>query len=303
MSQRARRILLSGASGLIGSALRRSAEEKGFEVKTLVRHHREVRGGATYWNPAEANRSVHPAALEGFEAIVHLAGANIARRWTRSNREKIVDSRVRSTEVLCDALRKVRQRPPVLLCASAVGIYGDRGGEVLTEESAPGTGFLAETCVAWEAAAKGAWELGIRVVHLRFGVVLSRHGGMLSRLLPVFQLAAGGKLGSGEQWMSWISERDLLRAMWFLIERPTLMDAFNLTAPQPVTNADFTRALAHTVHRPALFTVPRAGLRLAFGEMARETLLASQRAVPWKLETAGFRFEDADIGAALHSLF
>lgn len=296
------RILVSGASGLIGSGVEKAAHEKGFEVQILVRHHHEVRGGAIYWNPTETNQGVHPAALEGLDAVIHLSGANIARRWTRDVREKIVASRVRSTEVLCDALRKVRHRPPVLLCASAVGIYGDRGDEILTEDSATGTGFLAETCQAWEGAAKQACELGIRVVHLRLGVVLSRRGGALGKMLPVFQLGMGGRLGNGRQWMSWISLRDLLRAMWFLMESQQLSGAFNLTAPGAATNAEFTAALAHAVHRPAFFPVPAGALRLAFGEMAGQTLLASQRAVPRRLQEAGFTFEDAEIGAALGAL-
>jgi uncharacterized protein len=296
------RILVSGASGLIGSGVQQAAHERGFEVQTLVRRHREVRGGAIYWNPTDADQGVHPAALEGFEAIIHLNGANIARRWTREYRQKIVASRVRSTDVLCGALRKVRHRPPVLLCASAVGIYGNRGDELLTEDSATGKGFLAETCEAWEAAAKQASELGIRVVLLRFGVVLSRKAGALGKMLPVFQLGMGGRLGNGRQWLSWISLRDLVRAMWFLMESQQLSGAFNLTAPRPVTNAEFTERLAHAVHRPAFFPVPAGVLRLAFGEMAEQTMLASQRAVPKKLQEAGFTFEDAEIGAALGAL-
>lgn len=296
------RILLSGASGLIGSALSTAAHQKGIEVQMLVRHHEEVRGGAIYWNPSDDSRGVHPASLEGFDAIVHLNGANIARRWTRSYRERIVSSRVRSTEVLCNALTKVRHLPSVLLCASAIGIYGDRGDELLTEESAPGSGFLAETCKAWEAAAQPALNLGMRVVHLRLGVVLSRKGGALGRMLPLFRFALGGRLGTGTQWMSWISERDLVSAAWFLMERDDLSGPVNLTAPQPVTNADFTRSLAAAVQRPALLPAPESALRLAFGEMARQTMLASQRVLPKRLENAGFRFQDPDIGSAFRAL-
>ena len=302
MGHSAGRILLSGGSGLIGSALQAAAREKGFTVQTLVRQHRAVRGGAIYWNPAEAKLGVHPAALEGFDAIVHLNGASVARRWTSEYRRTIVTSRVRSTEVLCDALAKLKRRPPVLLCASAVGIYGDRGDEVLTEQSAPGSGFLAETCLAWEAAAQRANDLGIRVVHLRFGVVLGRKGGALAKMLPVFQLGLGGRLGSGRQWMSWVTVRDALRAMWFLMEHQQLAGAFNVTAPQPITNADFTRALAHAVYRPAVFPAPAGALRLVFGEMAQETMLASQRALPRRLEQAGFAFQDAEIGSALRAI-
>jgi uncharacterized protein (TIGR01777 family) len=296
------RILVSGASGLIGSALRNAAHEKGIDVHMLVRRHREVRGRAIHWNPAGTNQGVHPAALEGFDAVVHLNGATVARRWSRRYRETIFSSRVRSTEVLCEVLGKVRRPPPVLLCASAVGIYGDHGDELLSEESSAGSGFLAETCRAWEAAAQPARDLGIRVVHLRLGVVLSRKGGALGKMLPPFRLAMGGRLGGGQQWMSWISERDVVRAIWFLMEREDLSGPFNLTAPQPVTNGEFTQALARAVHRPALLPVPAAVLRLAFGEMARETMLASQRVVPKRLEEAGFQFEDAWIDAAFRAL-
>lgn len=296
------RVLLGGASGLIGSAVHRAAREKGIDVQTLVRRHRDVRAGSIYWNPAQTAQGLHAASLEGFDAVVQLSGATIARRWSREYRETIVSSRVRSTRVLCEALAKVRRPPAVLLCASAVGIYGSRGDEILTEESTPGSGFLAETCQAWEAAAQPARDLGIRVVHLRFGLVLSLAGGALAKMLPVFQLAMGGKLGSGRQWMSWISERDLVRAVFFLMERQDLARAFNLTAPHPVTNAEFSKALARAVRRPALFPAPAAALRLAFGEMADQTLLASQRALPMRLESAGFRFEDAEINAALHAL-
>jgi len=302
MGKTARRVLMSGGSGLIGSAFRRAAEKDGTGVTVLVRRHRLVRAGAVYWNPAKDEAAVHPMALEGYEALVHLNGASVARRWTEDYQKEIVASRVRSTEALCRSLRGVRQRPRVLLCASAVGIYGDRGDEVLVEENAAGRGFLAETCVAWEAAARAACELGIRVVHLRFGVVLSRKGGALGRMLPVFRWGLGGRLGSGGQWMSWISVRDAVRAMVFLMEREDLAGAFNLTAPNPVTNAEFSKALAGAVHRPAVWPAPAGLLQAVFGEMAGETLLASQRALPQRLLQAGFRFEDEEIGAGLKAL-
>jgi hypothetical protein len=191
----------------------------------------------------------------------------------------------------------------VLVCASAIGIYGDRGDEVLTEASAPGTGFLAETCVAWEKAADSARAAGIRVAHARFGVVLSRKGGALKKMLPPFRMGLGGKLGSGRQWMSWISMRDAVRALLLLMERDDMAGAFNLTAPQPVRNADFSQALGAAVHRPAWFGVPAGALRMAFGAMmANETLLASARVQPQRLEDADFRFEDEELGTALRAL-
>jgi uncharacterized protein len=297
-----RRVLMSGGSGLIGSAFRRAAEQEGYAVTMLVRRHRLVREGTVYWNPAGEDAAVHPMALEGFDALVHLCGASVAHRWTEEYQREIVASRVRSTEVLCASLNGVRRRPRVLLCASAVGVYGDRGDEALTEENAAGRGFLAETCMAWEAAAKAACDLGIRVVHLRFGLVLSRKGGALGRMLPVFRWGLGGRLGSGQQWMSWISMRDAVRAMLFLIQREELTGSFNLTAPQPVTNGMFSKELAAAVHRPALWPVPAKILRTAFGEMADEAILASQRALPQRLLDAGFRFEDEELGAALKAL-
>lgn len=297
-----RRILISGASGLIGSEVAHGAAERGFTANRLVRKRALGSKTAIYWNPRNQLDSVHLVDLEGFEAVIHLSGANVGRRWTKSYREEIARSRVRSTRVLSEMLARLREKPRVLLCASAVGIYGDRGDEVLTEESAAGSGFLAETCAAWEAATQPAREAGIRVAHLRLGVVLSRGGGALGRMLPAFRAGLGGRLGTGRQWMSWISLRDAVRAVFFLQEREELAGAFNLTAPEPVRNGELTRALAGALGRPAWLPVPAAALRLAFGAMAQETLLASQRAVPERLEQAGFRFEDAEIGAALRAV-
>jgi len=302
MGKRERRILLSGASGLIGTALQRAAQKDSFEITRLVRRHHLAGAGAIYWNPRRTRSAPHPVEIEGFDALVHLSGANVGRRWTEKYRQDIVASRVTSTEALCECLAGVRHRPPVLLCASAIGIYGDRGDEVLTEESAVGEGFLAETCKAWEKAARRAGELGIRVVHLRFGVVLSRDGGALNKMLPAFRSGLGGKLGTGRQWMSWISLRDAVRAILFLIHHDELSGSFNITAPHPVTNAVFTMELARAVRRPAILPVPASALRLVFGEMADATLLASERVLPQRLMDAGFRFEDEQIGTALTSL-
>jgi hypothetical protein len=295
-------ILVSGGSGLIGSALQRAAKAIGLPVTTLVRRHHRVQPGAIYWNPTKPQAAVHPLALEGFAAVVHLSGANVGRRWTHEYRREIVRSRVESTQALCRALSEVRRRPPVLICASAVGIYGNRGDEVLTEASTPGRGFLAETCIAWEAAASAAQAAGIRVVHVRLGVVLSRQGGALRAMLPIFHVGLGGRIGSGTQWVSWVSLQDAVRAIFFLIEHEELAGAFNLAAPHPVTNQDFTRALATVVHRPAWLPVPAAALRLVLGSMAQETLLASQRAVPCRLQEAGFDFDHPEIGTALKAL-
>jgi uncharacterized protein len=297
-----RRILVSGASGLIGSALVQSAQNAGTEVVRLARGHRAEAPGVVYWNLNKPKNAVHPVVLENFSAVVHLSGANIARRWTEEYRREIVRSRVDSTRTLCETLAQVRCRPRVLLCASAVGFYGDRGDEVLTEQSSPGSGFLAETCRAWEAATKAACEAGIRVVYLRFGVVLDRRRGALSRILKPFRMGFGGTLGSGRQWMSWISLRDAVRAILFLMDNEEMSGAFNFTSPNPVTNRIFTHALAQTVHRRAMLQVPAAALRLAFGAMADEGPLASCRAIPMRLEQSGFTFELPEIEPALTAL-
>jgi uncharacterized protein len=302
MDKQAKRILVSGASGLIGSAFLRAASSESADVVRLVRGDRASGPGVICWNPNEPKNAVHPMALEDFDAVVHLSGANVAHRWTRKYREEIVASRVGSTQALCETLAQVHRRPGVLLCASAVGFYGDRGDEVLSEQSSAGSGFLAETCRAWEAATKAAGEAGIRVVHLRFGVVLDRHRGAFMKMLTAFRMGLGGTLGSGRQWMSWISLPDALRAMLFLMDNEELSGPFNFTSPNPVTNRAFTRALAQTVRRPALLPVPAAALRLAFGAMADEMLLASCRAVPKRLQQAGFRFEDPEIEPALAAL-
>ncbi len=302
MGAKKKRILLSGASGLIGSALERAAREAGMDVTKLVRRHHLVGPGAVYWNPEKAGAAVHPMMLEGLDAVIHLSGASVGRRWTEDWRKEIVASRVGTTRSLCEALARVHLRPQVLLVASAVGIYGSRGDETLTEASAAGGGFLAETCKAWENATGRASELGVRVAHLRFGVVLDRRGGTLGKMLPVFRLGLGGKLGSGRQWMSWASLRDAVRAVLFLMERDDLAGAFNVTAPNPVTNAEFTKVLGAALDRPAVLTVPAGVLRALLGEMADETLLASQRALPRRLMDAGFTFDDAEIGMALRAL-
>lgn len=303
MSEKKKRILISGASGLIGSAMRGALQERGMDVTALVRRHRDVVGGTVYWNPSKADGAIHPMGLESFDGVIHLNGAGVARRWTQSYRREIVESRVGSTRALCEALAQVRHPPRVLVCASAIGIYGDRGEEVLTESSAPGTGFLAETCMAWEKAADKARAAGIRVVHARFSVVLSEKGGALKKMLPAFRLGLGGTLGSGQQWMSWISIRDAVQALLFLMDAEDQAGAFNLTAPQPVRNTDFTRGLAGAMHRPAWLGMPAGALRLVFGApMANGTLLASARVQPERLRGAGFRFEDEELGAALRSL-
>jgi uncharacterized protein (TIGR01777 family) len=296
------RVLLSGASGMIGSSLVRASAGDRIHVFTVVRR-KSTADDEILWDPAAESPFSEPERLEDLDAVVHLAGANVAaHRWTAAYKQEILDSRVGTTRKLAGVLKRLKRPPRVLLCASATGIYGDRGNEVLHEDSLPGQGFLAETCKAWEAAADEAKEAGIRVVHLRFGVVLTKDGGALAKMLPVFRAGLGGKLGSGRQWMSWISLRDLDRAISYLMQNEGVSGAVNLTAPQPVTNAEFTHSLGRALHRPAVFAVPGFALRMALGEMADEGLLASARAVPERLNGAGFVFEDADMDAALHSI-
>jgi len=233
--------------------------------------------------------------------MVHLAGEPIAQRWTEAAKKRIYDSRVEGTRRLVNALKAQSDRPGVLVCASAVGIYGSRGDEILTETSAPGTGFLPRLAEDWEQAARTAEALGIRVISLRLGVVLG-HGGALAKLLLPFRLGVGGRLGSGRQWMSWIHIDDLVNLIVFALSNVTLSGAVNAVAPHPVTNAEFTRELARALHRPAIFPVPGFALKLLFGEMA-SMLLGGQRAIPQAALAAGFQFRYSELGSALAALF
>jgi uncharacterized protein len=289
------KIAVTGATGFIGRRLTESLLKDRHEVCALVRQTAALPPAvrAFAWDDPEE-------ALAGAAAVVHLAGEPVSQRWTPAVKERIRSSRIDGTRRLVEALSTVSDRPPVLICASAVGIYGSRGDETLTEQSAPGRGFLAEVCTGWEAQADLAESLGLRVAKIRIGVVLGRGGGALARMLPPFKAGVGGKLASGRQWMSWIHLDDLVRMIRFLVENP-ISGPVNGTSPHPVTNADFTRALAAALHRPALFPVPGFILKIGFGEMA-EILLASQRVLPRAAESAGFRFEYERLGSALATL-
>ena len=292
-------ILLSGASGMLGSAVRRALAQRGTEMIRLVRREPEGREEVR-WDPGAPRPIPQSHLLEGLDAAIHLSGANLAaHRWTPQHLREVSASRVDSTRTLATVLAGLRRPPRSLLVASAVGIYGDREDEVLDESSAPGSGLLADLCRAWEAAAAPAVEAGIRVAHLRFGVVLDPRDGALARMLPIFRFGLGGRLGSGKQWMSWISLTDLVAAALFVLDTPSLTGAVNLTSPQPITNREFTHALAGRLHRPAIFAVPAFALRIAFGRMADEALLSSTRALPRKLRDAGFRFRHTSIDDAL----
>jgi uncharacterized protein (TIGR01777 family) len=284
------RTLVSGASGLIGSALVPALE--GIVVR-LVR--REPGPGELRWDP-EAGR-VSPADLEGFDAVVHLAAENVGEgRWTAEKKGRIRDSRVGGTRLLCDALARCARPPRVVACASAVGIYGDRGEERLTEESQPGTGFLADVAREWEAAARGA-----RVVLLRFGVVLSARGGALARMLTPFKLGVGGRIGPGTQWMSWVSLDDAVGAIRLALARDELSGPVNVVGPEPATNLEFTRTLGRLLGRPTIFPMPAFAARLLLGEMADALLLSSLRVEPARLKAAGYAFRHPTLESALRA--
>jgi uncharacterized protein len=280
------KIAVSGASGFIGSALVPALEAGGHDVVRLVR--RESSGPSEVsWDPAAA--SLDPQALAGVDAIVNLSGATIERRWTTSRKREIVDSRVDPSGLLARTAAALDPRPAVFLCAGGAGVYGDRGDEVLTEESSSGSGFLADVCRAWEAAADPARAAGIRVVHFRHGIVLARGGGALARLLTPFRLGIGGRIGSGTQWWTWVGMPDVVAAYAFALEGD-LSGAVNLCAQNPVTNAQLTHALGRALGRPTVLPLPAFAARLAFGEMADELLLGGQRALPARLLDAGFEF-------------
>jgi len=290
------KILVAGASGLVGSALVPALRLQGHEVVTLVRRPPQ-REDEIAWNPPAGD--LEPAVLATTDAIVNLAGENIAAgRWTSERKEALRRSRLDSTRTLVRAMGRAEPRPRVLVNASAVGFYGDRGDEVLTEDSPAGRGFLPELCAEWETEAQAAEPAGARVVRLRLGVVLARKGGALARLLPVFRLGLGGRLGNGRAWMSWIALDDLIRVVDATLTDPRWFGAINAVAPGPVTNGEFTAALGRRLHRPAILPVPRRLLELVYGEMAGATLLASARVMPGRLVAGGFIFRQPDIAAA-----
>jgi uncharacterized protein (TIGR01777 family) len=294
------RVAVTGSSGLIGSALCRALSARGHTVRRVVR--RTAQTGEIRWDPATG--TIEAGAFTVIDAVVHLAGAGIGdRRWTPARKEELVSSRVQGTALLARTIAAVEPAPSVLVSASAVGIYGDRGDEVLTESSALGSDFLADLCQQWEAGTGPAAEAGVRVVHLRSGIVLSPHGGVLGRQLPLFRMGLGGRLGNGRQWTSWISIDDEVRAILFALERETLAGPVNATAPAPVTNAEYSAALGRALHRPAVLAVPPVALRAVLGsQLVDEALLASQRVEPAALSAAGFTFDHPEVGEALRAL-
>ncbi len=300
------KVLISGGSGLIGKEVSALLRERGYEVHGLIREPARLRHGDVLWQPAALMEEARIArSVAGFDMIVHLAGRPVATRWTEKAKAEIRDSRIAGTASIATAAAQAFQqsgRPRVLICSSAIGYYGNRGDEELTEDSEVGLGFLADVCRTWESAARPAAMAGVRVAHLRTALVLAASGGALVKMLPAFRFGVAGKLGSGRQWWSWIGLRDTARAFAFALEHEQVHGALNLAAPHPVTNAEFTRTLGRVLHRPTLLAVPAFALRALAGEMAEEMLLASQRVIPRRLLQAGFSFEDPELEPALRKL-
>lgn len=304
------KVLVTGSTGLVGTALVNELGREGHTVCRLIRPLSTGAGGAPFanahgkregfdvaWNPATGQLG---GAGVGADAVVNLGGASIAGgRWSKARKQLLRASRIDSTRALVGALAKMSVRPRVLVSASAIGIYGDRGDEILTEESTPGTDFLAGLAREWETEALKAESLGIRVVVARFGVILAKHGGALAKMLLPFKLGAGGRLGSGKQWMSWITLEDVVGVVRYAIDNGSVRGTVNVVAPQPAQNEEFTKVLAKTLHRPALLPAPAFALRLVMGEMADALLLSSQRVAPRKLERSSYGYHHVDLSQAL----
>ena len=296
------KVIVTGSTGLIGTALVRTLLADGHEVTRLVRGDAQTFSApgtsAVRWDPRAG--TVEAEKLEGHDAAVHLAGESIAEgRWDEEKKRRIMESRVRGTRLIAETLARLERKPEALVSASAIGFYGNRGDEVLTEESASGTDFLSEVCREWEKATLAASQVGIRVVHLRTGVVLSAQGGALAKMLTPFKMGVGGRVGDGRQYMSWIDLDDEVGVIRRAIEDRDLRGPVNVVAPRPVTNEEFTKTLGGVLGRPTIFPVPAFAARLAFGEMADALLLASQRVEPARLKSSGYEFKYPDLAASL----
>ena len=292
-----KRTLISGSTGLIGRSLVRRLESSGHEVVRLVRPDTRSDAAGVSWDPARG--VLDPSAVEGFDAVVHLAGENIAdRRWSEEQKRRIRDSRVGGTTLLSTTLANLNHPPAVFACASAGGYYGNRGDELLHDNAAPGTDFIASATKEWEEACDPAAQAGIRVVNMRIGVVLTASGGMLKRVLPIFKMGLGGKLGSGSQFFSWITLEDVIESTVWAMEKEELSGGINITSPNPLTNAEFTRALGRAVSRPAVFSVPRFALRIMQGDLS-DVVLSSLRMEPQRMLQSGFEFSQPEIDGAL----
>lgn len=294
------RVLVSGASGLVGKELVKSFDAKGYDVYKLVRktpsNDKEIQ-----WDPEEGKIQVDK--LEGFDAMVHLSGDNLSSgRWTEDKKRKIRDSRIASTFLLTTAMQELEKKPEVFISASAIGFYGSRGDEIMTESSEPGDNFLSWVCRDWEKAVDPATVAGVRAVNLRIGMVLSGSGGALKKMLPGFIAGMAGNLGSGNQYMSWISIQDLVNVIHFAIDNKEVKGPINCVAPEPVRNKQFTKTLAKVLSRPAVIHAPAFGLRLAFGEMADAIMLSSTRVIPERLTQLGFQFEHPTLESAFRHI-
>lgn len=293
------RIAVTGARGLVGTALCQVLGQLGHEITVITRHPREQTDLA--WNPEAGQLAADR--LEGVDAVVHLAGENIAaRRWNERVKQRIRNSRVLGTQLLSSTVARLSRPPAAMICASAVGYYGDRGEQVLEETAAPGDGFLSQVCREWESAVEPARQAGIRVVHMRIGVVLAKQGGALAKMLLPFRLGLGGVIGSGKQYWSWVELYELAQMFAFALTHADLSGPINAVSPQPVTNREFTKALGRVLHRPTILPMPAWLARVALGEMADELLLASTRAVPTRLQQAGYPFMHTELEAALRAV-
>ena len=290
------RVLVSGASGLIGQAVVSVLSADGYKISRLTRS--QAQAGDVQCDPSQ---SLPPTLVSGFDAVVHLAGESIVGRWTDAKKKRIRESRVLGTRNLAEALARTSQRPPVLVCASAVGYYGSRGDEILREGSSSGNDFLSDVCREWETAAKPAIDAGIRTVHTRFGLVLSNKGGALQKMLLPFRLGLGGRVGSGKQWWSWVDLQDVAGGILHAI-KSNLHGPVNFVAPNPTTNLEFTKVLGSVLSRPTIFPVPAFAARLVFGQMADELLLASQKVDPVKLKQSGYQFKFVDLRKSLENI-
>ncbi len=295
------KIAVTGATGLIGTALSERLHKQGNEILAITRR-QSLSAPYTIVHWDVERKELDASALEGVDGVVHLAGETIAERWSAKKKALIRSSRVEGTKLLVEGLKSLSKRPPVLVSSSAVGFYGGRGDEELDEQSAPGTGFLTEVCQAWETESVRAEELGMRVVRLRTGIVLSTKGGALAQMLFPFKLGLGGPIGNGTQWMSWVHIDDVVSGFHFALHQSEFSGVANLTAPQPARNAEFAKALGQALSRPAFLPAPGFALKLVFGEMAQDLLLDGQKVLPRRLEQAGYKFQHPGLAQALQDV-
>ena len=294
------KILISGSHGFIGSAVHAHLRLQGHSLLRLIRPTQVAHSDEVFWNPIE--KFIERGKMTGVDAVIHLAGENLFGRWNDKKKQAIYDSRVLHTAFLAQTLAEMDPKPKTLICASAIGYYGDRGEHDCIESAAAGEGFLPDICKDWEEATVPASNAGVRVVNLRFGVVLGKEGGSLAKMLPAFKMGMGGPLGDGQQWASWISILDAVRAVEFALSHPALKGPVNVVSPHPVRNKEFAHALGHALHRPEVVPIPKRMLHFMFGEMADETVLASTKVLPHKLQMEEFQFEHPDLHTALASI-